>query len=337
MKIAHLLPYSARFPLSKHNGRYEWALRLAKRQASDGHQVTVYSSPKSSGDSPIIWESPDKDTGSRDQNNQALIKTAFNQDHDIYHSHFDFLHYYLADLTDRPIVFTQHWFPSEEISEAARMNKKQNTIAVPSSNLMAAEDRKLKIASAEIIRQGINLRLFSTAPPSQVTDRLLFVGRIAPWKGALEAVQIARQASAKLDIIGKLNTTEHDYWEKIEPFIDGRQIRYLGPKSQQETAQYMARAKALIFPSQAPEAAPQVPIEAQACGTPVIISNVGATDEWIADGKTGFIARSLPEYLEAIENIDKIDRNDCRKFALQFDFAQMVAAYYQLYERLISK
>jgi hypothetical protein len=47
MKIAHLLPYSARFPLVKHHGRYEWVLRLARIQSAEGHEVTIFSSPTS--------------------------------------------------------------------------------------------------------------------------------------------------------------------------------------------------------------------------------------------------------------------------------------------------
>lgn len=334
MKIAHLLPYSARFPLIKHNGRYEWALRLARKQAADGHQVNFYAGPGSKDDSSIIWRSIDSVSSDRQKNNLKLISTAFEDSHDIYHTHFDYLHYLLADRTEKPIVYTQHWFPNHQIAKAAQKNLTQNVTAVPSSDFMARKDDNLNIKHEEIIRQGIDLKLFRpTGEP--VSERLIFVGRIAPWKGVLEAVLICRASSQALDMVGKLNTSEQAYWKKIEPFIDRERIRYLGPKKQAEIAKLLPRAKAFIFPSQAPEAAPQAPIEAQACGTPVLISDVGASSEWIEPGITGFIAGSQEEFIEAIKNIEKLDRNECRKFAEQFGFEDMATKYETLYERLV--
>lgn len=335
MKIAHLLPYSVRFPLSKHNGRYEWALRLARLQAADGHEVSFYAGPGSTDQSSIIWKSVEAQSENRRSNNLELIAKALNGDHDIFHSHFDDLHYQVADITDRPIVVTQHWFPNNRIAEAARQNKTKNVTAVPSSDFMAKEDYRLAIKQGPTIRQGIDLSLFSFNEKPN-SDRLIFVGRVAPWKGVFEAVRIAKAAGRPLDIVGKLNSSEHDYWKKIEPLVDGDQIRYLGPKNHEEIAQLFADAKAFIFPSQLPEAAPQTPIEAQACGTPVIMSNVGAASEWLLPGKTGFIATIKQDYLQAIAKSDMIDRSECRKFAEKFDINIMVKKYYNLYDELLS-
>jgi glycosyltransferase involved in cell wall biosynthesis len=335
MKIAHLLPYSVRFPLSKHNGRYEWALRLARLQAADGHEVTFYSGPGSRDESSIIWASVEAHSENRRANNLKLISKALGGGHDIYHSHFDDLHYQVADTTDRPIVVTQHWFPNNRIAQASRQNKTKNVTAVPSSDFMAKEDNMLAIKHGPIIRQGVDLELFSfNGRPN--SDRLIFVGRIAPWKGVLGAVRVAKAAGQPLDIIGKLNSSEYDYWKRIEPLVDGDRIRYLGPKKHEEIASLFANAKAFLFPSQSPEAAPQTPIEAQACGTPVIMSGVGAASEWLLPGKTGFIAGSKQDFLEAIAKLDMIDRAECRKFAEKFDIKIMLHKYYDLYTRLLS-
>lgn len=335
MRVAHLLPYSVHFPLSKHNGRYEWALRLARRQAADGHEVFFYCGPSSSDDSSIIWKSIESHSQDRRTNNLELLKEAFSRDFDIYHSHFDDLHYQVADHTSRPVVATQHWFPNEQIGQAARHNKTRNVIAVPSSDFMAQEDDRLAIKHGPTIRQGIDLDLFRFNEKS-ASDRLIFVGRIAPWKGVLEAAQIAKAAGQPLDVVGKLNTSESDYWKEIEPLVDGEQIRYLGPRKHKEIAELFAGAKAFIFPSQAPEAAPQTPIESQACGTPVILGNVGAAAEWLLPGRTGFIANSQQEFIQAIDNLDTINRAECRKFAEKFDIKIMVQKYYDLYNKLLS-
>ena len=338
MNIAHLLPYTAQFPLAKHNGRYEWALRLARLQAADGHTVTMYSAPGSGdGITDLTWRSIAFEYKQKPVNNIALIKFALQEkQHDIYHSHFDYLHYFLADSIDKPIIFTQHWFPNQEIGSAVKFNTKKSVVAVPATQLMAQENDRLGIPSTGITRQGIDLELFKyTAEPA--TDRFIFVGRITPNKGVLEAVKLALGANQKLDIVGKINETDESYWKQIEPLVDGNQIKYLGAKTHIEVAGLLANAKALIFPSQAPEASPQVPIESQACGTPVIISNVGSTMEWVDQGKTGFIASSDAEYKYAIDNIGSINRSDCRSFAMQFSIEAMASNYYKAYESLLDK
>ena len=334
MNIAHLLPHTASFPVTRHNGRYEWAMRLIRLQAENGPQVTVYAAPGSSDENAnIIWRSSAYDFGNKTKNNIALIKTALQDDnHDIYHSHFDYMHYFLADSTTKPVLFTQHWFPNQDISNAAHFNVTKNVLAVPATQHMAAENNKLGIASTDFIRQGIDLSLFQ--PKEPVSDRLIFVGRITRNKGVLEAVKIALATNQKLDIIGKINESDKEYWEQILPLVDNDQIKYLGPKTHEEVADIMAHAKALIFPSQAPEASPQVPIEAQACGLPVIISNVGSTAEWVDHGKSGFVVETEAEYIDAVHNLDTIDRNYCREFASLFDISKMFESYERLYAQL---
>lgn len=338
MNIAHLLPYSAHFPLKKHNGRYEWALRLAGLQTEAGHTVTIYSAPGSrDSNTKLRWKSSNYDYRHKTVNNLALIATALQDtSHDIYHTHFDFLHYFIADSTTKPIVQTQHWFPTEDVAKAASFNTRGNAVAVPPTRYLAEENKKLGILSTDTIPHGIDLNLFKpTAKP--IGDRLIFVGRIAPHKGVLEAVQIARTTHQDLDIVGKVKETDQAYWQRISPLIDGKHIKYLGPKTQTEVAALLREAKALIFPTQAPEAFGQVTIEAQACGTPVIINDLGASKELVDHGKSGFMVKTEAEYAEAIDQIGNIDRNYCRKFAEQFDIDTMFNSYELLYKKLITK
>lgn len=334
MNIAHLLPRSAVFPLKKHNGRYEWALRLARIQAQAGHTVTVYAGRDSTDDSPIVWQSIPDIAGDKKTANIALLTKALeNPQHDIYHSHFDSLHYIVADLTDKPIVVTQHWFPTQEIANAVPLSTKHNVFNVPVTDMMKAEDEQLGIPTTDRIYHGIDLSLFH--PTTGHSDRFLFVGRIHPGKGIAEAIHYAKTANVPLDIIGKVNGTEKEFWQSLSADIDGDHIRYLGPQPQQVVAAAFAQAKAFIFPSQTEEAFGQVTVEAQAAGAPVIISNVGPSSELVITGKTGFVCETEDQFMEAIKNIDSIDRAECRTHAEQFDVVKMVAAYDSLYRSLI--
>jgi glycosyltransferase involved in cell wall biosynthesis len=282
------------------------------------------------------WKSSKYNFNDKKLNNIALIKEAVQQaKHDIFHSHFDYLHFFIADSTKKPFVATQHWFPSHLDAAAAQYNAKNSVHVIPPTNFMAAENRRLGIPVEKVINHGIDLNLFK--PRSKVSNRFLFVGRITPSKGVLEAVRYAIASRVKLDVVGKINDIDKTYWQQIEPLIDGDQVRYLGPKNQEEVALLFSQAKAFIFPSVKTEAFGQVTIESQASGTPVIISDVGASKELVLHGKTGFIAETEEQFIQAIIKINKLDRSECRKFAENFNIEHMVAKYEELYRSLIAE
>jgi glycosyltransferase involved in cell wall biosynthesis len=337
VNIAHLLPYVATFPLAKHNGRYEWALRLARLQVKQGHTVTVYAGPGShdTTEPNIIWRSIPTSLGDKALNNLALMKKALaNQEHTIYHSHFDHLHYEVAGNTAKPIVFTQHWFPNSTVAEASSHSKNENVFAVPVTDYMLAMNRTLGIRSVDRIYHGIDLDTF-TPSGTPKSNRFIFVGRIAPHKGVREVITLAKKAGVALDIIGKINTSDEAYWNTCLPDVDGEQIRYIGALPQEKVATALASAKAFLFSSQALEAFGQVTIEAQACGTPVVINDIGASSELVVNGKTGFVVSTDTEFIHAIGQIDSINPEDCRAYAEKFDVHAMAQQYEDLYKSLI--
>jgi glycosyltransferase involved in cell wall biosynthesis len=336
MNIAHLLPGSASFPLKQHNGRYEWTLRLAQLQATQGHNVTIYCGPSQPTAAPNLqFRSLTAPSGSHASDNLALWQLAFQQtDTDIFHSHFDSLHYAVAKQTTKPIVYTQHWFPHTLIARAARdVGYPSNVHAVPVTHYMAAEDKRLGIPSTLPIYHGIDLKLFaySAAPRN---NRLIFVGRIAPHKGVREAILYAKQADENLDIIGKIAPADRAYWEKLTDEVNGTDICYLGAKPQTEVAAYLQQAKALLFPNQEIEAFGQTIVEAQACGTPVIASNLGANQELIDVDKTGFVATTPREFIAAMRNVSSLSPHQCRINAEKFDVTVMAERYQALYATL---
>ncbi len=334
MKIAHIVSPRTTYPLKVHNGRYEWALRLALAQANAGHEVTVYCA-KGSGDGmpQISWRSSKYSPEDRVQSQIDLIKTALQDDHDVYHSHLDFAHYLVADSTDKPIIFTQHWFPSQKIADAAKLNKHNVVLAVPVTNFMAEANHHLGIKSTDVIYHGIDLEKFGYSSKKR-SDRFVFVGRIAPHKEVHRTVAIAKAAGIGLDIIGKINPKDMEYWHGIEPLVDGQQIKYLGAKNQQEVAEAFTNAKGFIFASEHLEAFGQVIVEAQACGTPVIVSDVGANGELVNNEVSGFLATTDESFIEAINKIDQIDSHKCRVQAERFDVSKMLKQYDELYERI---
>ncbi|NCO10713.1 glycosyltransferase family 4 protein [Candidatus Saccharibacteria bacterium] len=308
--------------------------QLALRQARQGHEVTIYCHPSSRSEK-LHFRGISSAQTDKKINNINTFRLAFSNDHDVYHSHFDNLHYEVAHETVKPIVFTQHWWPTEETINLAKQHQSHlNVWAVAPTKYMEGIDRANGIQTKGYIHHGINLDVFKPKPESK-TNRLLCVGRIAPNKHIETALAVAKQSGVGLDIVGKLLDKDIDYWNSISNDIDGIGINYLGQKNKDDLVRLYSNAKAVICTFSEKEAFGLVAIEAQACGTPILITPGGAHAELLDSGKTGFICESIDEFEVAINEVVKIRSEDCINFIKDnFDITEMFEKYEKLYQEL---
>ena len=101
-----------------------------------------------------------------------------------------------------------------------------------------------------------------------------------------------------------------------------KNIEFLGRTSDEKTAELLSEARALIFPQL--EDFGITPLEAMACGVPVIAYKEGGAVETILDGKTGVFFKdqtveSLKKaILEFIKKENKFNRKAIREHAEKF-------------------
>jgi D-inositol-3-phosphate glycosyltransferase len=104
-------------------------------------------------------------------------------------------------------------------------------------------------------------------------------------------------------------------------------VTFLGSKDQELLPYYYSAAEMVVMPSHY-ESFGLVALEAMACGTPVIASEVGGLAFLVKDGKTGFHVPSRdPEALA-----DKIYR---RKHSQRYDWAVIVERMLRVYGDLL--
>jgi len=248
---------------------------------------------------------------------------------DIIHNHFDYPLLTYSRLIKTPILTTIHGFSSPEIYPVyEKYNDNVHYASISDS------DRYEKLDYIATIYNGINLADFTYNPNKG--DYLVFLGRICYEKGTYEAIQIAKKAGKKLIIAGIIQ--EKDYFKKkVEPYIDGKQIKFIGPVGPKERNELLGNALALLHPVMKPERFGLVMPEAMACGTPVIAFDKGSIKEVVKDKKTGFAVNNIDEAVESLNSINKINRADCRKHVEEnFGVEKMVDSYIKVYNKILS-
>ena len=189
---------------------------------------------------------------------------------------------------------------------------------------------------------GIDLDFYrATGIPR--TDRFLFLARFSTIKGPLLAIQACKEAGVGLDLVGDVSiTNEPDYLEQCKLAADGKQIRFVGPASRSECVHWFSQALCLLHPNRDyREPFGLAPVEAMACGCPVIAWRYGALRETIKHEETGILVSSLPELVEAIRKIKTMGVNPesrvhFRTWASRFSIQNMIDRYEQLCQEAVT-
>ena len=111
------------------------------------------------------------------------------------------------------------------------------------------------------------------------------VSAFAPYKRIDLAVRACRQLNRKLVVIG----TGQD--ERRLRMLAGGDVTFLGWQPDAAIRDHLRRCRALLFPGE--EDFGIVPVEAQACGTPVVALGQGGACETVTAG-TGASVTSTP-------------------------------------------
>ncbi|MBI3887965.1 glycosyltransferase [Candidatus Microgenomates bacterium] len=158
-------------------------------------------------------------------------------------------------------------------------------------------------------------------------DFYLIVSRIVGEKGIPMAMEAANKLGIKLKIVGEKAGLQ---WENsnIEKNIS-ENIEFLGRLDDESRNELYATCKAFIVLEKDVDFG-MTPVEAMACGAPVIAFANGGYLETVVDGKTGvfFDEYNVESLIKAIEKIDKLNINavNCKKQAEKFSKEKFVSS-----------
>jgi len=342
LRIAILAPISWRCPPRAYGPWELVAWNLAEGLVELGMDVTLFASGDSITKAKLVsvvpkplneWENREPNFRLKEEEHiKECMRRARLEEFDIIHNH---LHCHALSYVDGlkiPVVSTLHG--AAWVAEQREFLLKMKDY--PYISLSDAE-RTLcpELNWVRTIYNGIRLEDFPFYEgPRQ--DYLLFAGRIAPEKGAKEAVELALRTGMKLIFAGMIEDKYRDYYQKyVEPYL-GEQIKYVGMLTPRELVPYYQKAKGVLFLINWCEPFGLVAVEALACGTPLIAFKQGALVEIIEQGRNGFLCDTLDDAVEAVKKLDQIDPKECRK-VVEERFSQkiMVEKHLELYYDLV--
>lgn len=322
----------------EHYGGIERVISMLVEGLVDrGHDVTLFAHRDSNVPCRLVPYSTQNGQSPLGEVRNALSISRLALDRpDILHS-FGRLAYLTALLPlSVPKIMSYQRKPTlSRIRYAAAIAQSGSLVFTGCSQHIAAQIRPA--ATAYTIHNGVPMEKYDFQASVSDDAPLFFLGRIARIKGVHTAIEIARRTDRRLIIAGNVPDSQkgESYFEaEIKPELDGDQIRFIGPVCDEEKNRYLGQAAALLMPIEWEEPFGIVMAEAMACGTPVIGRRRGGVPEVIKSGETGFLFDTIDEAVEAVENIDAIDRQACwERCDRLFSAQSLVDAYETLYTR----
>ena len=256
------------------------------------------------------------------------------EEFDLIHSHLEWASLLLARVAPVPVVSTFHGRLDLPWAAAAFRDPPPGLVAISQNQASTHPD-----VPWTVIHNGLTL---TDAPfERRRSDALCFVGRVAPEKGIVEALEIAKLVGRPLRIAAKVAPIgpERDYFDAVfKPALDaaGSEVAFLGELSHHDRDDLFAESFASLMPGAWPEPFGLVAIESLACGTPVIARRIGALPEILREGVDGFFGDDVTQMAFKVDGAGDLDRLAIRELVLErFSAGRMTDGYEALYRRTL--
>jgi glycosyltransferase involved in cell wall biosynthesis len=337
MRIAQVSPLIESVPPKLYGGTERIVSYLTEELVRQGHEVTLFASGDSKTEAELVPCSPKalRLAQVRDATPYSVLQLEKLRQRvgnfDILHFHCDYLHFPLVRSLRCSAVTTMHG--RLDLTDCHPLFAAFSDMPLVS----ISDDQRRPLAARWVatVHHGLpaNLYRFSRAEPGTY---LAFLGRLCPEKRPDRAIEIARRAGLELKIAAKIDRADEAYFhEVVRPLLAEPRVDFIGEIDDKEKQEFLAGARALLFPVDWPEPFGLVMIEAMACGTPVIAWRQGSVAEVIEDGVTGSIVESIDQAVAAVECVGTLDRMAVRRvFERRFTVERMARDYIQVYRWL---
>jgi glycosyltransferase involved in cell wall biosynthesis len=230
-----------------------------------------------------------------------------------------------------------------------RMWRRYKHVFVPSEEVRRRVQKARLVPGGplEVLPPGVDLEWFSDdGGPRE--EFLLYTGRIKWWKnielaiaGLAEAQR--RGGSPSLVIAGTVDRFGDDYLRALQTQARDLPVRFEIDPTHERLRDLYRRCRALVFPTPNEDFG-IVPLEAMACGAPVIAVDNGGPRETVVPGATGWLVAPTPAdfaraMLEATGSNGSAAamRLPARQRAMEFSWDRFVTRVDDVMDRIVSE
>jgi len=215
------------------------------------------------------------------------------------------------------------WLARWDLATAGRVDR-----YVANSQYVAGRIGRYYNRMASVVYPPVDTEFFapetaSASDEARPRTHYLVVSALVPYKRVELAMDACRRLGRPLVIAG-----DGPDRARLEARADGT-ITFTGAASNETVRDLYRSARAVLLPGE--EDFGIVPVEAQACGTPVIAFGRGGALETVADGRTGVLVphATVDAFSSAIERAESLswDRAAMRQSAERFSRAAFAAGF----------
>lgn len=203
---------------------------------------------------------------------------------------------------------------------------------ISNSDFIGRRIRKVYRRSSKTVYPNVDVDSFEVVKDKE--DYYFTASRMVPYKRMdLIVKAFSEMPEKRLIVIG--SGPQFENIKSIAP----PNVTLLGYQTSDVLKSYMQRARAFIFAAE--EDFGIIPVEAQACGTPVIAFGKGGVCETVIDKKTGILfyeqtPSAICEAITRFENSPLLDPDEIRKNAERFSKATFLVNMRNFVERVMT-
>jgi len=234
-------------------------------------------------------------------NRVKYIHKYYNLEPDVVVFNRNMVHQYIVDMFKCPKVWWLHDIVDFRYLADGSYHKCDKVVALSHYCVESYSDY-YDVAKEKfvIIPNGVDTKIFY--PSIEDRGKNLFVCASAPVKG-LKPIPYVYENLKRInpDVDFRVYSSQklHDFKDDAvtKIFMDSLKsqgVKVLDPIPQNELANVLRKARALLMPNHYPEICSNLLLQAQACGCPVIGVPIGSADEFIEHGQTGLLTKTTP-------------------------------------------
>jgi glycosyltransferase involved in cell wall biosynthesis len=332
MRIAMVAPPWFPVPPAGYGGIERVCAELARGLVDLGHDLTLFATGDSDPGVPMEFaveqHDPERLRWPEVEANHLsfVLDRLVDGDFDVVHDNSTVYGPLLLGGCDVPVVHTVHGGLEDEDARLTyrRICRRVHLVAISESY----RDQAPELEWAAAIPNPVDTDDFPL-----VTDKagyVVFLGRMSQVKGPDVAIHAALEAGVHICLAGPVHEPDRQFFEEsVEPLLDDPLVKMIGPVGGARKARLLGNARALLSPVSWDEPFGLAPVEAMACGTPVVAFPRGALRETVVPGETGIFVDDESELPDAIHAASGIDPARCRQHVQEHFSVPSVSAMYE--------